>query len=236
MAIQKVSMMKKTDDEKVQRRAVMAGMGAVVAGLAVTAASPEARAQTGATSFQPARHADDAWFDQIPGNHRVFIDTSTVTGGQDALRYGMNILNAHENAYAGADKDYAMIVCYRHGSTAFGYGDAIWEKYGELLNGRMQLTDPETKEVPTRNILNIASGPFARASIPSMIERGVHFAICATATRGIAGMIAGSTGQETDAVAAEIMAGAIPNARFVPAGVMGMTRAQEYGYSLLYAG
>jgi len=52
--------MKKTDDEKVQRRAVMAGMGAVVAGLAVTAASPHARAQTGVTSFQPARHADDA--------------------------------------------------------------------------------------------------------------------------------------------------------------------------------
>ena len=87
MAIQKVSMMKKTDDEKVQRRAVMAGMGAVVAGLAVTAASPEARAQTSATNFQPARHADDAWSDELSGSHRVFIDTSTVVGGQDALRY-----------------------------------------------------------------------------------------------------------------------------------------------------
>jgi intracellular sulfur oxidation DsrE/DsrF family protein len=47
--------------------------------------------------------------------------------------------------------------------------------------------------------------------------------------------IASSTGATADEVFAELAAGLIPNARMVPAGVVTVTRAQEYGYSLLYA-
>lgn len=213
----------------------MTGMGAAIAGLTVAAATP-AQAQQGKSGFEPSRHADDAWFDQLPGNHRVFVDSASAVGGQDALRYAFNIMNAHKNAYQGSDADYAMIVCYRHASTPFGYNDAMWEKYGEILNQFTGVTDPDTNETPVRNILNVARAPFEGATIDAMVDRGVRFAICATATRGMAGMIASRTDQEVDTVLAEIHANAIPNARFVSAGVMGVTRAQEYGYSLLYAG
>jgi len=227
--------MKKIIDDKLPRRSLVTGMGVAIAGLTVSGTTAAQDGQQ-LSAFQAQRHSEDAWFDELGGSHRVFIDTSTALGGQDALRYAFNIMNAHGNAYSGSDDDYAMIVCYRHGSTPFGYGDALWEKYGELLNGRMQLTDPETNETPKRNILNIGQGRNASTSIDAMVARGVRFAICATASRGMAGLIAGRTGQQTDDVYNEIVAGAIPNARFVSAGVMGVTRAQEYGYSLLYAG
>jgi len=227
----------KKDDEIIQRRSLMTGVGAAaLAGLVAGGVPATASAQSGNAGFTPARHDEDAWFD-VPGvTHRVFIDSASAQGGQDALRFAFNIMNAHQAAYAGSDADYAMVVCYRHASTPFGYGDALWEKYGELLNRRMNLTDPATNATPVRNINNISGGPFSGATIDAMVARGVRFAICAMATRGMAGLIAGETGQQTDAVFNEIVAGAIPNARFVPAGVMGATRAQEYGYSLLSAG
>jgi intracellular sulfur oxidation DsrE/DsrF family protein len=228
--------MNKSDDNKIQRRALMTGVGAAaLAGIVAGTAGP-AQAQQHASAFQPARHDEDAWFDALGGNHRVFVDTSTPLGGQDALRYAMNIMNAHLTAYGGVDTDYAMIVCYRHASTPFGYNDSMWEKYGDILNERMGLSDPDTNASPKRNILNVARGPFSGATIDAMVARGVHFAICGTATRGMAGAIAAETGQEADKVNEELIANGIPNAHFVSAGVMGMTRAQEYGYSLLYAG
>lgn len=228
--------MKKHENDAIQRRALMTGMGAAaLAGLAAGVSVP-AQAQQRGAGFQPARHDEDAWFDAPGTTHRVFIDTSTPLGGQDALRYAMNIMNAHINAYGGADPDYSMVVCYRHASTPFGYNDAMWEKYGEILNQRMGLVDPDTNETPKRNILNVARGPFSAATIDAMVGRGVRFAICATATRGMAGAIAAATGQEADKVFEELTNNGIPNGRFVSAGVMGMTRAQEYGYSLLYAG
>jgi hypothetical protein len=48
-------------------------------------------------------------------------------------------------------------------------------------------------------------------------------------------MAASATGGNADAVVKELMANAIANSHFVPAGVVAVTRAQERGYSLLRA-
>lgn len=228
--------MKTFDDDKLPRRSLVTGMGVAVAGLMSTSCATAQNSRQG-EGFQPRRHPQDAWFDELGGNHRVFIDTSSAQGGIDALRYGSNILNAHRDSYGGDDDDYAMVVCFRHQSTGFGFGDGIWAKYGEHFVGMMGYSDPQTGEAPTvNNLLQPASGPFAGSTIPGLVDRGVHFAICSMATRGMAGLVARQTGQDTDDVFDEMVASAIPNAHFVAAGVMGMTRAQEYGYSLLYAG
>jgi intracellular sulfur oxidation DsrE/DsrF family protein len=225
-----------TRKDKIERRSLMTGMGAAIAGIAVTAAASSAQAQQ-AAGFQPARHADDAWFDMPGVTHRVFVDTASGRGGSDALRYAANIMNAHKNAYGGADADYAMVICFRHGSTAFGYNDALWAKYGKVFQGMTQVPDPANGDVPVVNPVNIAgSGPFAGTHVDGMAARGVQFAVCATATRGLAGMVARETGQDTDAVFNEIAANLVGNARLVPAGVMAVTRSQEYGYSLLSVG
>jgi intracellular sulfur oxidation DsrE/DsrF family protein len=215
---------KREDHDVIGRRSLLANVGVgAVAGLAVSATSVVA--QTSPRSFEPARHSLDSWLDELEGSHRVFIDSSTVPGGANALRYANNIITAHEEAYSGTAADLAMVVCYRHASTPFAFDDAIWAKYGAGF-------DPAA---PTTNPMNAPAASNGGNTIGSLVAKGVQFAICLRATRGRAGRLAARAGVPAEEVLEELMAGAIPNSRFVPAGVMTATRAQEYGYSLLYA-
>lgn len=214
--------MKNKDIGTVGRRSLMGSMGvAALAGVALGTVPSQAQA-----AFKPKKHKLDKWMNQIPGDHRVFIDTSDAAGGSNALRYGTNIINAQVNAYEGSDDEMAMIICYRHTSTPFGFNDAMWEKYGDSFVGFTQQFGPDGK-APTTNTLT--------RGIQGLADRGVHFAVCNAATTLVSGMIARAAGLEQEDVLAELHANAIPNAHFVPAGVMAVTRAQEYGYSLLYS-
>lgn len=227
--------------QKVGRRTLVAGMGSAVAGFAVGASTACAQAPETAPSggFVPERHELDAWMDALPGGHRVFIDSATPNGGAEALLFANNLYNAQQDAYSGSPADFAMVVCLRHLSTPFGYVDGIWEKYGAAFNSLMQFPDPDTGQAPTRNLMNSADHPGLPNmgnTIDSLVARGTQFAICNAATLFISGQVAAATGASADDVYQELVAGAIPNSRFVPAGVMAATRSQEYGYSLLYAG
>ncbi|MFN3162688.1 MAG: hypothetical protein ACE37N_04215 [Pseudohongiellaceae bacterium] len=211
------------------RRSLLTGVGvAAVTGLAASAASTSAQAQQGSGGFQPARHSKDAWMGELGGNHRVFVDSSTMPGGANALRYANNIMTAHEEDYEGEASDYAIIVCFRHTSTPYAFNDAIWAKYGGLLD---RSADP----APTSNPMNVASRANGNNSIPMIVDKGAQFAICHRATRSFSRMLSSATGTAYDDIYAELLANAIPNSRFVAAGVLAATRAQEYGYSLLYA-
>lgn len=220
--------MSNEDQKTVARRRLLAGMGAVAAaGLASGSHSASAQSESG-SGFQPARHEQDNWMDELPGSHRVFVDSSTTTGGGSALWYANNIISAHEEAYNGKASDYAMIVCFRHMSTPYGFNDTIWAKYGALLNRN---ADP----APTTNPMSQPGPGNGQNSIASSVQRGMHFAICGRATRRFAGMLAQATNSNAEDVYAELLANGIPNSHFVAAGVLAATRAQEYRYSLLYA-
>ena len=217
------------------RRAVLLGLGAA-AGAAVVA-SPPSYAQ--GAGFTPPRHAVDSWLDELPGDHRVFIDSATARGGAEALLYASNLHAARQGEYAGMQADFAMVVCLRHFSTPFAFNDAIWEKYGAVFHAVMQMPDPDTNAAPTKNLM-LADGyglrlPNLGNNINRVRELGVEIAICDAATNFLSTQIAPATGQEIGAVYQELRENAIPG-RFVSAGVMALTRAQEYGYSLLYAG
>lgn len=224
------------------RRAMMTGLGAAVAGFAVGASTACAQAPEAVTptrGFEPARHEIDAWMDELEGQHRVFIDSATAAGGGEALLFANNLYNSEESAYSGSASDFAMLICLRHFSTPFAYSDAIWAKYGEVFYGAMQFPDPDTGQAPVINLMNSAAHttlPNFGNTIDALVARGARFAVCDTATRFFAQQIAASTGDSADAVHDELVAAVIPNARFVSAGVMAVTRSQEYGYSLLYAG
>ena len=223
--------------EKIERRSLVKAMGAAtIAGLAVNASTANAQSDNG-NGYRPMRHSEDAWLDGLSGSHRVFVDTASASGGVDGLLYSANIMNAHNNAYAGSDEDYALILCFRHNSTPFGFNDAIWEKYGEIFHSINQYADPNTGMAPKINVLNsVDHAMFPGLTIDDMSARGLQFAICENATRLFSRGIAGSTGASATDVFEELVTNAIPNSRFVSAGVIATTRAQEYGYSLLSVG
>ncbi|MBN4053795.1 hypothetical protein JYT97_02805 [Haliea sp. AH-315-K21] len=231
-------MKKKDNTNAIERRSLVKVMGtAALAGLAVNASTANAQNSANTNGFTPMRHSEDSWLDELSGNHRVFVDTSSALGGVDGLLYSANIMNTHNNVYAGSDEDYAMILCFRHNSTPFAFNDAIWEKYGDIFYGIMQYADPKTGEAPKMNLLNSADhAMFPGLTIDGMAARDVQFAICSNATRFFSGAVAGSTDASAADVFDELVANAVPNSRFVSAGVIAATRAQEYGYSLLSTG
>lgn len=230
--------MYKDDTEFGTRRSLITGIGVAATGIALTAAAP-VRAQQSGRNSDPKRYAEDGWLDEPDGDHRVYIDSARPEGGLEAVHYAANILNSHVNDYGGSDSDYGMVICFRRYSTPLGYNDAIWEKYGAAFNNALEFSDPQSGEPFAGNPLNLEGRrdlPNMGATIELMAKRGVRFAICRNATNGISHMLARATGGSADDIFKELTASGITNSRFIPAGVMVTTRAQEYGYSLLYSG
>lgn len=208
------------------RRLLLGGLGiAAIAGVARAGEAAPAPATAGRRA--PRRYPLDAWMDALPGEHRIFIDTDSAGGVPNALRYATNILNAQVNAYQGTDRDLAIIVCLRHAATTLGYNDAMWARYGASLGMLGRPPGGQGEAPPTKNAQT--------AALAAAAARGVHFAICGTATTLMSGMLARQAGTKAEDVYAEIAANIAPNGHMVPAGVMALTRAQEYGYSFLYA-
>ena len=217
------------------RRSFVSGLGATVAAFA--AGSGIARAQTPATRFQPARHAQDAWLDAVPGKHRTFIDAATARGAAEAMLYANNLYESNKTGYSLAERDIVVVACLRHFATAFAFNNTIWAKYGKLMSTMLDFTDPKTKEAPSTNLLFSADYGMALPNlgntIDSVVKRGTRFAVCDMATHFFAAQVAMMSNQGPDAVYKELVANTIPNSHMVAAGVLAVNRAQEYGYTLL---
>ena len=210
------------------RRALLTGFGAVAANAALSAAS---QAAPGTTPFRPARHAEDEWLDRIPGKHRVVVDAVTPDGVREAAQFVANIFTGNKAGYSLDDGDVAIVFGLRHWAAAFAFNDEIWAKYGAAIAEGAHYTSPGSTAAPAVNPMNSAP----RRPLDALATRGVHFAICNLSTRRIS-REASRGGGDAEAVYKTLLTSAVPNAHFVPAGVVGVTRAQEYGYSVLYVG
>ena len=207
-----------------ERRSFLTRFNAGAAAIGALAMGRVAMAQVKsapAVRFEPARHDKDDWMDQIPGKHRLLIDTTTPDGFRDGLLFANNFLVANRTDYGLQNQDMAVIVVARHISTGYGFNNAMWAKYGATL------ADAQAKETPKAN-------PSA-ASLAGLASQGVQFAVCAMATGRIAGMIARAVGGNDEAVNKELIANLVSNARMVPAGIVAVNRAQERGYSFVSA-
>lgn len=227
------------ENDKRSRRALIVGAGSVVAAAALGARSAQAQPSG---EFRPVHHAEDGWMDQRPGKHRVFIDSATPNGAGEAILYTNNLFNANKAAYAGgSDADLAIVVCLRHFATPFAFSDAMWAKYGKVLSGMINFTDPKAKAAPAINLYRNSPEygltlPNLGNTIDAVTKRGAYFAVCDTATHFLASQMAGPMKLTADEIYKDLSTNLIPNSRLVSAGVMAVTRAQEHGYSLLYAG
>jgi len=202
-----------------ERRAIIAGLGAAAAAGALGGRS--AQAQGSSDSFMPLMHQQDAWMSALRGKHRIVMDVTSPDGLPDAIRFTGNLLAGHNSWWGVEEADVAIIVCLRHGATPFGYTDAIWSKYGKTI-------DPRATPPPVANPYN--SGE--RSALADLAKRGVQFMVCGTASRGLAGRIAGASG-DAEAVLKEMGANLVASARIVPSGVVSVVHAQERRFALV---
>jgi len=231
-------MKEKGMESELARRLFLTRLGAGVGIMGASAVSSSAAVPQAETDmpWRPARHPQDDWYDKVPGEHRFVFDTTTADGMALALRFADNYFTANRDGYGLKDSDLAVVIVARHKSTPFGYNDAMWAKYGKQLSEHAEFTDPKTKAIPTVNLYAAADDGTGQAGrLSGLIKKGVQFAVCQMSTRGMAGSIAKATGGNADAVFKEISANLIGNARLVPAGILAVNRAQEHGYSFVYA-
>lgn len=217
------------------RRAMMSGITGIGVGALQLTAPRLAAAQSPDAAFRPTRHQQDAWINNLPGSHRTIIDSVSPKGVGEALLFARNLYVANASGYGLKDSDLAVIVCLRHGSTGFAFNDAMWAKYGAQLAGGPDFTDPKTKQTPTTNLYNAPDFGLG-ITINAVTARGMQFAVCTMATQRLSGQIATAKGLVADAVFKELTSNLAPNSHMVVAGVVAVTRAQEYGFAFLNAG
>jgi intracellular sulfur oxidation DsrE/DsrF family protein len=210
-----------------------AAAGAVLVGARTVAA------QSPAAGWQPARHAEDDWFDETAAKHRFFMDTTSPAAFGQALFFARNVFSANASGYGLKDADIAQIICVRHQSTSFAFIDEMWAKYGAALSARAgDFVDPKTKQIPATNLYRATGYGEALTNsgvtIDAMARRGVRLAVCAMATRATAQLIAQRGGGTADAVFKELTEHLVPNSHMVPAGIVAVNRAQERGYTFSY--
>jgi intracellular sulfur oxidation DsrE/DsrF family protein len=210
------------------------GSGFAAVGAALGAGTTTALAQGSSRGgWQPVRHAEDEWFDKIPGKHRTFLDAVSARGVGEALHFASNIVTTSKSGYGLDNRDVAIVVCLRHAATVFAFNDAIWSKYGASISS--QATDPKTDPAPTRNPYNSAESR-RDETFDALITLGVHFAVCDKSTHGLADSLARKTEGKSDAVYQEMVANVIGNAHMVPSGIVAVGHAQEHGYAYAYCG
>jgi intracellular sulfur oxidation DsrE/DsrF family protein len=223
-----------------ERRSFLTRLNAGAASAAALAMGGIAMAQVKSPAtarWTPARHEKDDWMDELPGKHRLIFDTISADGLGEALLFANNFMRVNRTDYGLESSDLAVIIVVRHRSTAFGYSDAMWAKYGAPMSARSRFEDPKTKAAPKANIFNAEDYGGLLSSmgttLDSLSRQGVEFAVCSAATRAMAESIAAAAGGNPDAIFRELISNLVSNARMVPAGIIAINRAQERGYSLV---
>ena len=206
-----------------ERRAIITGLGAVAAAGALGARAVDAQ-ESSSDPFTAMLHPQDDWMSAMKGKHRIVLDVTSPDGVPDAVRFAGNLLTGHKNGWGVEESDVAVLVCFRHGATPFGYTDAIWSKYGKTI-------DPKATPPPAANPYNSGEP----SQLAALARRGVQFMVCGTASRGLAGRIAGPGG-DVEAILKEMGANLILSARIVPAGVVAVVHAQERRFALIAVG
>jgi intracellular sulfur oxidation DsrE/DsrF family protein len=225
------------------RRSFLARLGAGLAAVGATFGVGMATMKAQGASeprWQPARHAEDDWFERIPGKHRMILDAVSGQGVGDALHFASNIFTTSKSGYGLEGRDLAVVICLRHGATAYAFNDAMWAKYSAPMSAHAKFTDPKSHGPAVLNVYNsteyrglLANGA---ATIDALIKQGVHFAVCDQSTHGYANDFARQTDGKAEAIYKELTSSLIGNAHMVPSGIVAVGHAQEHGYGYVYSG
>ena len=217
----------------VPRRSFLARMAAASPALAAVVGG-SALFPSDASAYSPGEELD-AWFRGMKGANKAIYDCVGAAAAPDGVLFARNLIKFSADKLGTKDADMSVVVSFRHFATPFGYNDDMWAKYPPMAD-MLQVDDPTTKKRATRNWLlhEVAMGEVG-ANLPGLREHGVAFAVCGAATEFIAHLLAGPNG-DAKKIEAELGANLISGAKMMPAGVVGLQRAQKAGFAYTYAG
>lgn len=202
----------------------------------------------GEMRWQSAFEPQDAWMDRPGTRHRILFDTTSVDAAGSAIFYAENFYGANKKGYGIEPAALGVIIVLRHFSTPFGYNDSIWAKYGATFADKLKMQGEQAIRATRQNpLLSSATTPKPPAAVKSpggahadesvtlasLANKGTRFAVCATATEGLAGMLAKAAGIDAKTLMADLTANLVPGAVMVSAGIVAVNRAQEHGYSFV---
>ena len=159
------------------------GAGATAAAAAVLTGGTLAQAQTAAAAaWRADRHDKDDWMDKPNTKHRLIFDTTSPTGFGESLAFAGNFVRVNQTDYGVPFAQLSVVIVVRHNSTAFGYNDAIWAKYGTLLSLRSGFLDPKTNGAPKTNLFKAADYgqmlPNRGTTLETAGNQGIQIGVC----------------------------------------------------------
>src|SRR6266550_4354132 len=122
------------------------GTGLATLGAALGADTASTYAQGASDQrWQAARHAEDDWFDKLPGKHRMILDAVSGQGAGDALHFASNVLTTSKSGYGLDSGDLAVGDQSTHGyaggfaRTTDGKADAVYKELTSNLIGNSHM-------------------------------------------------------------------------------------------------
>jgi intracellular sulfur oxidation DsrE/DsrF family protein len=215
------------------------GLAAIGAALGADASTVQAQ-EPSEGRWQPARPAEDDWLDKMRGKHRTILDAVSVQGVGDALHFASNIFTTSKSGYRVESADLAVVICLRHAATAFAFNDAMWARYSAPMSARTKFTYPKSHVPAVVNVFNSKDyrGLLSNGSttFDELIRQGVHFAVCAQSTHGLADGFARNDGGDAETTYKTLTSNLIGNSHMVPSGIVAVGHAQERGFPYVYCG
>jgi len=150
---------------------------------------------------------------------------------QPAIVAARNVPLDARDSYGVAEADNSVAIATHGPAIAGMFRDEVWKAFrlGEVYG----INDAATNQPVVRNpFLSPLPNAPVDATVPLLIERGVQFIVCNVAVRNLSRKLAGDG--DTDAIHAQLLAGAIPGATVVPNVYVSLSHAQQRGVSYIY--
>ena len=210
------------------RRDFIAASSSVVLLPAAAGTTPApASAATGELSFV----FDQARFDSIlhkPARHKQCFGATKIAAGE-VLSLMLNSVKAYDDYLKeGPGALQTIAVLYHGNAIGLALSDAAWN---ELLVPFLQKTPEMAKDVPEAKPGK--GNPYLAQRVPELVRRGASFLVCHNALAGVSYAISQTLDQSPEQVHAALMAGIVPGALVVPAGVMAINACQEAHFTYI---
>lgn len=174
---------------------------------------------------------DQVRFNQIlakPATHRQCFGATKIDGGNviDAMA---NTRNAYVDYLSEpGDAVHTVAVLYHGTAIALAFNDTVWnEFFFPVLKGAPKKLRDEFEDAKP------GKGNPYRQDVAGAVAQGASFFVCHNAIAGFSHLIAGALKRSAQVVHAALMAGMLPGALAVPAGVMAINACQEAKFTYI---